>query len=183
MGRPKQLLPLGEKPAVVRCLESIRGAGVEDIVVVVGPAGDEIVKAIEAFPVTVVRNDIPGADMAQSVRVGLDGVGSGAFGVFVCLCDYPLVRPETLVAMARFQKERPDAIVIPCYNGHNGHPTLFPRLFLDEIRTFPTLRHVIGRHREMVSVLDVDDEGTVLEMDTWEEYQRVLERVRAREGR
>ncbi len=168
MGRPKQLLPLGEEPAVVHCLRSITGAGIEDIVVVVGSGGDEILKAIDAFPVTAVRNEIPEADMARSVRLGLDKVGNGAFSVFVCLCDHPLVRPETLVALSLYQRERPDAIVIPCYGGQKGHPTLFPRLFLEEIGTLPTLRHIIRRHREMVSVLDVDDEGTVLDMDTWE---------------
>ena len=178
MGSCKQLLPLPDRPAVVRCVESIMAARIDDVVVVVGSEGDKVARAVAGLPVTVVRNVVPESDMAGSVRVGLEAIDRAAGGVFVCLCDHPLVSAETLAAMRRHWTERGDAIVIPRHGGTKGHPTLFPRPLLAELATLPTLREVIGRHRDKVSFLDVTDEGTVLDMDTWEEYQGLLGRCR-----
>lgn len=177
MGRCKQLLPLPDRPAVVRCVETLLAAGVDEVVVVIGPEGDAVAQAIADLPVTVVRNEDPESDMAGSVRVGLAALGRSAERIFVSLCDHPLVAPQTLAAMRRQGAERPEAIVIPCHRGRKGHPTLFPRLLLEEIESLPTLREVIGRHSEVVSFLETEDEGTVLDMDTWEDYQRLLGRL------
>jgi CTP:molybdopterin cytidylyltransferase MocA len=81
--------------------------------------------------------------------------------------------------MLRHGAERPEAIVVPCHRGRKGHPTLFPRALLEEIASLPTLREVIARHCERVSLLETEDEGTVLDMDTWEDYQRLLGRLQA----
>jgi CTP:molybdopterin cytidylyltransferase MocA len=177
MGRCKQLLPLPDRPAVVRCVETILAAGVAEVVVVIGPQGQAVAQAVAALPVIVVRNETPDSDMAGSVRVGLAALGRSAESIFVCLCDHPLVSPQTLAAMRRHGAERPEAIVIPFHRGRKGHPTLFPRSLLGEIESLPTLREVIGRHREKVSLLGTEDEGTVLDMDTWEDYQRLLGRL------
>src|SRR6516165_8246034 len=95
MGTCKQLLPVGDRTAVARCLETIVAAGLEDIIVVVGAGSEEVVELVRPFPVTVVRNRSPDSDMAQSVRTGLAAVADSATGVCVALADHPLVRPET----------------------------------------------------------------------------------------
>ena len=176
MGSCKQLLALPDRPAVVRCVESILGARIDDVVVVVGPEGDAVARAMTGLPVTIVRNGAAESDMAASVRVGLTAIKPTAESVLVCLCDHPLVSPETLVALRSHWLIHPAAIVIPLHGGRKGHPTLFPRRLLEEIEALPTLREVIDRHREDVAFLEVADEGTVLDMDTWEEYQAILGR-------
>lgn len=179
MGTCKQLLPFGGRPAIVRCLESIRGAGIDDIVVVVGPGGDEIMRAMENFPATVAKNEVPQSDMSQSVRLALAKVDPAASAVFVCLADHPLVRADTLTALREHYAKNPGRIVIPVYGGRNGHPPLLPREILAEIDAVPTLRDVVARHSEKVIRFNVADEGVVLEMDTWEDYQRLLKRFPA----
>jgi len=179
MGKSKQLLPLGDRPVIARCLESIRGAGIDDVVVVIAPNGGEVIKAIEAFPVTVVRNETPNTDMSQSVRVGFRKVSPAACGVFVCLADQPLVKAETLMTMRLCFKEKPGMIILPVYNGKKGHPSLLPRKLLAEIETLPTLRDLIEKHSGEVFCLEVVDEGVVLDMDTQEDYKRMLKRFSA----
>lgn len=180
MGKAKQLLPLGDRPAIVRCLESIRRAGIDDIVAVVGPkdgkTGDEIIEAIKEFPVTVVRNEVPEADMSQSLRFGLRNVRAAASGVFVCLADQPLVKAETLMSMYLQHLEKPGMIILPVYHGKKGHPPLLPREIAAELDVLPTLRDLIGKHSREVYRLEVIDEGVVIDMDTREDYQRILER-------
>jgi CTP:molybdopterin cytidylyltransferase MocA len=177
MGRLKQLLPIPDRPAVVRCVETILAAGIAEVILVAGSHAEEITLAVEDFPVTIVYNEDQGSDMAGSVRVGLSRLSIDAERVFVCLCDHPLVSPATLSAMCMHDPGWSDALIIPCHKGHKGHPTLFPRFMLEEVRTHATLRDIIRRHFDKVSLLETDDEGTVLEMDTWEDYQRILGRL------
>lgn len=177
MGKCKQLLPLPDRPAIVRCVEAILGAGISPLVVVVG-AQEEVACAVAGLPVIVARNDAAESDMAGSIRAGLAALDHDSGNVFVCLCDHSLVSMETLIAMRVHSSERANTIVIPSYRGRKGHPTLIPLALLQEIKTLPTLREIISRHTDAVSYLESDDEGTVLDMDTWEDYQRILRRLR-----
>jgi CTP:molybdopterin cytidylyltransferase MocA len=176
MGAPKPLLPVQGRPAVMRCLECLHSAGVAEIVLVVNPEGGDIVTAAKDIPVRVAVNERPVSDMAASVMAGLALVDRDATGVMVCLCDHPLIRPETFESMISAHSRTPGAIIIPVYRGRKGHPTLFPRLDLEDLGTHATLRDVIGRHRAKISLLDVEDEGVILDMDTPEDYRKIIER-------
>ncbi len=176
MGTKKQLLPIQGRPAVVRCLESLRDSQVADVVIVVNPEGGDIVDATKEFPVKVAVNELPGSDMAASVKAGMAGIDDDATGILICLCDHPLVLPETLGSMLSAHARKPEAIIIPLYRGRKGHPTLFPRFVLEDLGKLATLRDVIGRHYTNISLLDVDDEGVILDMDTPEDYRKIRDR-------
>ncbi|HTG81778.1 MAG TPA: nucleotidyltransferase family protein [Geobacteraceae bacterium] len=179
MGQCKQLLPLDGRPAIVRCLESILAAGVAGITVVVGADGTEVELAIAHLPVTVVLNTIYGSDMAGSVLVGLQRVGHKTSGILVCLADHPLIEARTCRLLMEEHRRRPDAILIPTYQGRKGHPTLFPRTIIAELAFLPTLRDVIGRHANRVRFLEVDDPAIVEDMDTPADYRRLVARLAA----
>jgi molybdenum cofactor cytidylyltransferase len=183
MGRPKQVLDLGGRPVISACLEGIVGAGIDEIVVVVGPDAGEIRAVAESFPVKVAVNAEKESDMAHSVRVGLRQVSVEASGVLVCLCDHPLVRPETMALLCAHHLQGEGDIIIPRFGVLRGHPTLFARSILKEMGPRDTLRDVIERHGDAARFLDVDDEGTVLDMDTWEDYREMVRRYRAVNGR
>jgi len=160
-------------------VETILAAGIIDVIVVVGPGGEDVAKAVGDFPVTVVENGNRESDMAGSVRKGLSALDENTESAFVCLCDHPFVSPRTLAAMSLCYEERPGTIVIPLYKGRKEHPALLPLLFLNEIGSVAAFRDVMNRHREEIFLMDTDDEGTVLDMDTWEDYQRILDRLHA----
>ncbi|MBI4831083.1 MAG: NTP transferase domain-containing protein [Candidatus Lindowbacteria bacterium] len=117
--------------------------------------------------------------MIDSVRAGLKHVNPASSGILVCLADHPLVKTETLVRMCFCHVERPHAIVLPVYHGKSGHPPLLPRGIAAKIDEVPTLKDLIEEHAGEVYRLEVNDEGVVLDMDTWEDYQRMLERCRS----
>jgi CTP:molybdopterin cytidylyltransferase MocA len=177
MGRCKQLLYLDGRPAVVRCLESILAAGIGEVTVVVGPSGEEVAQAVAHLPVAIARNGIVGGDMAQSVRTGLEQVGSAASGVLVCLADHPLVTAATCCLLAEEHRRTPEAILIPTFRGRKGHPTLFPRGVIAELAYLPTLREVIAARPERVRLLPVDDPGVVEDMDFPADYRRLVLRL------
>jgi CTP:molybdopterin cytidylyltransferase MocA len=171
MGRPKQLLPVNGTPAVRRCAEVILQAGLRDVVVVTGADSAAVEEAIGGLPVRIVRNDRPGSEMIDSVRLGLQAVADPVSSLLLCLADHPLILPATISRLVAEGASLPHLIVIPVHQGRRGHPTLFPRPIINEVHSGRTLRDVIGEHAGSLRLVAVDDPGVVLDMDTPEEYQ------------
>jgi molybdenum cofactor cytidylyltransferase len=173
MGTCKQLLQLEGKTVLARCLETLLHGGIDQVVVVVAPSGDEVQKAAENYPVRVVRNAQPDGDMAFSICTGRDALPASVTGVIIALCDYPLVRPESIARLAQAHREDPESIIIPCHDGHRGHPPLLPRRLLDELETPQTLRDLLRDNKELIHHLELPDDGVLIDMDTPEDYRRI----------
>lgn len=173
MGSCKQLLDLGGKSALVRCLETLLAGGVREIVVVVGGNGDAVAAEAGRFPVRIVVNRDPDGDMASSLRVGRAALSIEASAVIIALCDYPLVQPTTIASLIKAHAAEPDRIIIPCHGDQRGHPLLFPRTVLEELQEGLTLRDLVRRDPERLRCIGVDDPGILCDMDTPEDYQRL----------
>jgi molybdenum cofactor cytidylyltransferase len=147
-GRPKALLELGGVPLIVRQLVALSGAGVDEVVVVLGHHADAIEAAIGAFPITIERNpecvdppprgtavaprgdarppsERPGGGrddgQASSVRIGLQALSPKLDAVIVALADQPLIAEADIVALISAFKQRGDAaMVVPRVRGDNG---------------------------------------------------------------
>ncbi len=173
MGRCKQLLDLGGKSVLARCLETLLAGNVSEIVVVVGVNGGLVAAEAGRFPVRVVVNDDPAGDMASSVRVGRAALSATTSAVIVALCDYPLVLPATVASLKESHDRKPDCIVIPSHSGQRGHPLLFPRMILEELQGDLTLRNLVRADPNRLRFVEVDDPGILFDMDTEEDYQRL----------
>ena len=173
MGKNKQLLSFGGKPFIRHCLDTLFEAGLQDIIVVLGPTGDEIEPVISTLPVSIVWNAARKSDMADSARIGLRTLPKHVAGVLVCLGDHPLVKPATIQEIHTYHKVHPEKIIIPTFSGKKGHPTLFPRDILEEIFEVATLRDIIHRDSERIALLDVSDPGVHTDIDTPEDFGRI----------
>jgi molybdenum cofactor cytidylyltransferase len=179
MGRIKQLLPLGNKPVISHCLDTLIASEINDIVVVLGQHRAEILRSLGALPhqVKIAYNDIPGSEMAESVRIGLGILKASSSGVLVCLSDHPMVSRETFKTLIGVHGKDPDKIIIPLYRGARGHPTLFPARVIREVLTGHTLREITSSHPEKVRYQEVEDEGVILDLDTVEDYRKLSEKM------
>jgi len=180
MGTCKQLLPLGKKTVIDCCLETLLGGGISEIVVVVGLHGEEIRKAVQGYPVTVVQTLDPEGDMAASVRTGRGALSPAVSGVLVALSDHPLVSPLTVELLAALHREDQSAVIIPVHGGRKGHPTLFPRDLLDKLEEPLTLRDLVRSNPDRLRLVEVPDPGICLDMDTPEDYMQIAEIYRAK---
>lgn len=174
MGSCKQLLPLAGKTVLATCLETLLEGGVEEIVVVVAPSGKEVAQAAEAYPVRVVRNAEPDGDMAASILTGRGALSASCTGVLVALCDYPLVRADTISRLQEEHRKAPDRVILPSHGGRRGHPPLLPRGLLDRLQPSQTLRDLLRAGPDPIRQLDLPDPGILIDMDTPEDYRRVL---------
>jgi molybdenum cofactor cytidylyltransferase len=174
MGRLKQLLPLGDTTVIQRCLDTIITAETEDIVVVLAPGKKKLMESINDYPVTIAVNEDVGSDMAESVKVGLAAADGRSTGVIVCLADHPLVSPETFKLILAAHRKEPHRIIIPLCKGRRGHPALFPKSVIHEIFTSANLREIIRKDPGRVKLIEVRDEGVIIDMDTKEDYLAII---------
>ncbi|HZV83093.1 MAG TPA: nucleotidyltransferase family protein [Geobacteraceae bacterium] len=171
MGSCKQLLDLGGRTVIARCIETLMAGGIGEIVVVVGVKGEGVAAEAGRFPVRVVVNPDPEGDMASSVRVGRSSLGANARGVIVALCDCPLVSADTINSLSAAHAGHPGSVIIPVHDGRRGHPTLFPLAALDELNENATLRDLVRRDPHRLQLLEVDDPGILQDMDTPDDYR------------
>jgi len=173
MGSCKQLLELGGKTALARCLETLLAGGVREIVVVVGVNNEAVAAEAGRFPVKIVVNNDPHGDMASSVRAGRAVLPATASAVIVALSDYPLIQPVTVKRLRYAHAEEPDRIVIPCHNDQRGHPLLFPSRVLEELKGDLILRDLVRVDPTRLRCIMVDDPGILADMDTPADYRRL----------
>jgi CTP:molybdopterin cytidylyltransferase MocA len=126
-GRPKCLLELGGVPLIRRALIALAGAGVDQVVVVLGHHADAIEPVVAPFPVTRVRNPDPDAGQVSSQRIGLAALSGKPDAVLVALVDQPLLEAQDLAALIGAYAMRPagTSVVFPVVGGQPGNPVIF----------------------------------------------------------
>jgi molybdenum cofactor cytidylyltransferase len=133
-GRPKALLELAGVPLIRRQVIALSGAGVDELVVVLGHHADAIEPIVRDFPVTLARNPSPEAGQASSVRIGLAALSGRLDAVIVALADQPLINAQDVAALIGAFKQRPagTAMVVPRVDGVPGNPVVFDAALRDE---------------------------------------------------
>lgn len=180
MGRPKPLLPLGERTFLESILGTIREAGIETVRVVLGGRSAEVRAAVELPDAETVVNPEPGRGMLSSVRCGIRALPAGTDGFALWPVDHPLVTTRTVEGLvARFDSRGGLRIVVPRYGERRGHPVLFPAATIPELLDAPEdegARAVVRRDPARVEELVCDDPGVVADIDTPEAYARACGR-------
>ncbi|MBI5742100.1 MAG: nucleotidyltransferase family protein [Nitrospirae bacterium] len=174
MGQLKQLLPLKGKPIIRHSLDALLSAGLDDIVVVLGERNPDLINIVGGLPVRVVFNTVPGSDMAESLRTGLRSVDCSSTGILISLADHPMASSATIQVLVSLHHQKPDRILVPRYEMRKGHPVLLPSILLKDIHKGGTLRDVIGKYPERIRPVEVEDRGVVLDIDTMEDYENLL---------
>lgn len=85
--RAKQLIPVANKPVLVRVIEAIRDAGVDEIGIVIGHTGPEIREVIKdgsqwGVKITYIPQDSPDG-LAHAVKISQDFLGDEPFVMFL----------------------------------------------------------------------------------------------------
>ena len=173
---PKQLLRLSGRPLLQHTLDSVRRSQVDEIVLVLGFAADSVMQQIAADGVRVIVNQEYEQGMGTSLRAGISALGPSANAAFAVLADQPFVRPETLNRMIAYHKESGAQITIPLYRGFRGNPVLLDRSVFPEVMGLSGdvgCRAIFGSHTQGIHKLDVDDPGTLLDIDSFEDFEKL----------
>jgi molybdenum cofactor cytidylyltransferase len=180
-GRPKALLELGGVPLVLRQLIALSGAGVDEVVVVLGHHADAVEAAVQSFPITLARNPTPDEGQASSVRIGVQALSPKLDAVMVALADQPLVNEQDIVELiSAFRKRGDAAMVVPrvkLADGQTvpGNPVIFDAALRDEWLAGAAdlaCRRWRQANPSRVRWLDTDNRRYHLDIDTPEDLER-----------
>lgn len=122
-------------------------------------------------------------EMVSSVKAGASAVWDAWDGFFLFLLDQPVIKSETLKMMADAFRASQPAMVVPSHAQKRGHPLLIASRCVTSIVTLPpdaTLREFVSQVRDSTLVIDVDDSGVLTDVDTPEDYQKILQLWRTR---
>jgi molybdenum cofactor cytidylyltransferase len=180
-GRPKALLELGGVPLILRQLIALSGAGVDEVVVVLGHHADAVEAAVNQFPITLAHNPSPNDGQASSVRVGLRALSPKLDAVIVALADQPLIDAQDIVTLIGAFKKRGDAaMVVPRVSDEQGrqmpgNPVIFEAALRDEWlagAADAACRRWRESHPERVHWLDTDNRRYRIDIDTPQDLER-----------
>ena len=181
MGDFKPLMMVEGKPVILHCIDSMLLAAARPVVVVLGYRGHEVAALIRARYTTeevhLVYNDsYADTDMLASVKIGIQALPPcDAF--FLLPGDMPAVDPKTFTAIAGRMSETGALLAFPSAAGQRGHPALISHRLIRKILAFEGdggLQTLWDQNMEETVVVPVDDAGCGIDMDTIEDYNKLL---------
>jgi molybdenum cofactor cytidylyltransferase len=174
LGRPKQLLPLGDGTLLGHVVGVARACAFDQLVVAIGGAADEVRAHVDLSGADVVVNDAYGEGCSSSIATALRVVEERCDVLVLMLGDQPGVTSETVAALLAGRGDAPLAVCR--YDDGRGHPIAFGR------SVFGALAELHGdkgvwRLLDAAGgdVAEVPVAGPVpLDVDTAEDYEAVL---------
>jgi CTP:molybdopterin cytidylyltransferase MocA len=182
-GSPKALARLDGRPILEHVLDAVREAGIEQIVVVLGTAADEIEEGIRWLDERLVRNPDP-RYLSSSLQVGVDAAAAldpDPSAVVIVMGDQPRTRPEVIRALIAAARRDDRPVVVPRYaDGGGANPVLLKAdafELVDEATGDHGLGPVIEANDDLV--LEVPVPGSNPDIDTPDDLRRLEEAMQA----
>ena len=187
MGQAKAALPFGQTGETVlsRIVSTLLAGGVTDVAVVAGAHVDAVRHAMPGHDRRARVIEHPGWEQGQlsSLLAGLDAIDVPLLeAVMVTPVDVPLVTPFTVAAVIGAWRRTRAPIVRPVDGERHGHPVIFDRSVFGDLRSADQsvgAKAVFGTYRDRIVNVEVKDAGAFEDIDTPDDYERLIKGLRA----
>ena len=132
-GQPKQLLPIGNVPVLLRVVLAALRAGLSPLRLVTGAYAGEITRVLTGLPVEILHNPDWQAGQSSSLRCGLSGLPQEVGGAVFLQADQPFIMPAVLHALRRGHASGRGPVLAPSVAGQRTSPVLFDRSLFSEL--------------------------------------------------
>ncbi|MDB6126995.1 MAG: 4-diphosphocytidyl-2C-methyl-D-erythritolsynthas e [Verrucomicrobia bacterium] len=173
MGRPKQLLPWGDRSLLRHACHTALATLCRPVIVVLGCEADACRVECADLRVITVVNENWARGLGSSIAVGLAKLETESpeiSGVVLMLVDQPSVTPEWL---GQFVERAPSsALVATRYGESGGTPAYFAREFFPELQRLPPhegARTLLAREHQNVQLME--GPHIFFDLDTPEAYR------------
>lgn len=182
MGRPKLSLPLGGRTVLEHAVAALRSAGVENVVVVIGPHVSALAPLAATAGAAVSLLSRETADMRATVQEGLRWLEdrfhpAPADAWLLVPADHPTLKPEVIRELLAAHESQPNySIMIPTYEGQRGHPALIAWKHVPDIRALPADQGINRYLRQWTAEtleLPVHSPTVLYDLDVPEDYERL----------
>jgi len=178
MGKPKLLLPYGEKTIIETIVETIVSSNVENTLVILGSDREKIEEKIKNSPVEIVYNRDFRSGMLSSVQCGLKTLPEETRAVLVVLGDQPKISADVINKLIDAYKSTGKGIVLPAYKKERGHPVLIDLKYGEEVESLSPevgLRGTVYNHPEDILEVEVETPSIFQDIDDESDYKKELE--------
>lgn len=181
-GTNKLLLPFRDGTVIRSTVQAVRNAGIVHVVVVTGHERERIEAALTTLPVMFVYNPrYREGEMLSSIKAGLTHLEEmDVEAAFITPGDQPLLPPWLFRRMQQAFVQGCGEIIAPKFGETRGHPVLVARRWWPAALALPDgaqMRTLLRANPQAVAHILVNTDAVLLDVDTPEAYQRVLERL------
>ena len=175
MGQPKMLLPWGKMTVIEQVITTFLSAGLKDILIVTGGAEEEVLKAVDGYPVRQIHNpDYATGEMLSSLQFGIRTMSARTQATLIGLGDQPQIQEGSVRAICDVYRSSKSELIVPSFQMKRGHPWLVARPLWDEMLALEppeTLRDFLNRHADAIQYVKLDTPTILADLDTPEDYQ------------
>lgn len=184
MGRPKLLLPLGDKTVLERLLGALDLPGIAARLVVVRKDDDSLASLASAAGAKLVRPNVDPPEMRSSVEHALralqrDFAPASDDGWMLVPADHPVLDRGVVERLLTAWRDSGAEILVPTCGGRRGHPTLFRWRLAKDVFALPAdagLNRLLRDRAADVREVPIDDPALLIDLDTPEEYDALRRR-------
>lgn len=177
MGDFKPLLKFGDNTAVERAINTFKASGINNIIVVVGHRGKEIIEVLKDSGVRCIENENFSEGMYSSILKALEVMEEDVSAFFMLPVDIPLIKKHTIEILKDKYLEYNKGIVYPTFDGKKGHPPLIDSRYKDIIIRdcgVAGLKNILDNFSEDSVSVPVFDKASIMDMDCKEDYIKLL---------
>jgi molybdenum cofactor cytidylyltransferase len=182
MGATNKLaLAVDGEPLLRRTVKTLRTSQLAEVVVVLGHHAEEARALLQGLEVHTVINSAYREGQMSSVHCGLEALTRPCDGVMICLADQPLLTARDIDVLIDAFARRGGSIIVPTYQGRRGNPIVLAYAHRARIlgggRNLGCKR-LIERNPEWVTTVEMDNDHTVFDLDTPEDYAILRSRLK-----
>lgn len=181
MGRPKLLLPWNGTTVVGHLSSQWNGLGATQVTIVVSDENQLLNAELDRleFPVqNRLVNPHPEQGMFSSIQCAARWTGweASLSHWVITLGDQPHLKRATLLSLIEFSTDQTHRICQPSVAGRPRHPVVLPRSEFEQLRNreYETLAHFLRDHQQQIELLEINDPGLNLDLDTPADYETAL---------
>lgn len=182
-GFNKLLYRFNDNVLIRNTVENIVNSSVDKVIVITGYMKDFIEEVLIDLGVETIYNRNYTIGMSSSIVTGVEYIidkYSNVEAVFFTPGDCAWIKSITYDQLIDFFYEKTivkPVIIIASYCGYRGHPVLFSSDLLNDLKNVSEetrgLKHVIDKYRSFVRLVELNDPGVVLDIDSYIDINRV----------
>lgn len=176
MGQPKMLLKWGQTTVLGHVISTFQQAGIQDIVVVVGGAREQVEEIVhQSTARSVFNTEYANGEMLLSLQRGLGAQSPETQATLIALGDQPQLQEGTVRLICETFQSGKTRLTVPSFQRRRGHPWLVARSLWKEIlemRPPQSPRDFLNQHAQEIHYVQVQTSSVLADLDTLEDYQK-----------
>lgn len=175
MKKNKLLLEYKGKMLIQQTIDMILKCDFSQIILVAREK--EIIQLGKSSGLTVIENKKADRGISESIKLGVTYAGNRD-GYMFFTADQPLLNVDIINKLLQSFCQDKAHIIVPHYAGRRGSPVIFPKKFKQDLLHLEGDvggKIIINKYFEQVRFLEIDNEKSLFDVDTQEDYKKILE--------